>query len=159
MRSCVAAAFVVGMCAILETAAAPSQAVGAQPTVLAADGVPASSVADLSFVYRTTPSGEATDDLKAPKLHHFEGATWMSAGDPAADATVRFTPPPRNPHPRHDYSPPRRHCYRHCHHRHHHRHPRLFEMHAHQLRNAVRPPASSSGSGGFAGGGVTSSPK
>jgi len=73
-------------------AAAAIRAVGTQPTVLTADGVSVSSVADLSFVYRTTPSGEATDDPKAPKLHHFEGATWMSAGDPAADVVVIFTP-------------------------------------------------------------------
>ena len=72
-------------------AAAAIRAVGTQPTVLAADGVSASSVADLSFVYRTTPSGEATDDPKAPELHHFEGATWMSAGNPAAEVVVIFT--------------------------------------------------------------------
>ena len=72
-------------------AAAAIRAVGTQPTVLTADGVSVSSVADLSFVYRTTPSGEATDDPKAPELHHFEGATWMSAGDPAADVVVVFT--------------------------------------------------------------------
>jgi len=61
---------------------------GTQPTLIAGAGrgAPGSDV-----VYRTTPTGEATDDTKAPNLHHYEGVTWRSRGDAEADVVVVFT--------------------------------------------------------------------
>jgi len=79
--------------ALTTAAAIPDLGGGAQPTLLSedADRIAASDNIVSDIVYRTTPTGEATDDAKAPNLHHYEGATWMSRGDANADVVVVFT--------------------------------------------------------------------
>jgi len=79
--------------ALTTAAAVPGLGIGAQPTLLSedADRIATSDNIVSDIVYRTTPTGEATDDDKAPNLHHYEGATWMSRGDANADVVVVFT--------------------------------------------------------------------